>query len=371
MIIREFDLRPCTMRKEDPAWRFALAASPVTEGHVLRIATEDGVEGFGYASATPHMGSTSGTLQAELDLFRPLLIGRDARGIEAIMGALDRSLRGAPQSKAAVDCALHDLNARGLGVPLHVLFGGAVRERVPILRILAIKTPPEMAAQAQKLVDRGYRYLKIKVHGHVEEDVARVAAIRAQVGPDVHLTIDANQSYSPKDAISALNRMAAHRIDLVEQPVSADDFEGLALVTRSVPVTVEADEAAGSLREIFELVSRRAVDAVSLKIPKLGGLRNALAAARICEAGKVKYRLGAHVGTRLVNAHAIHLAAALPLMDYACELGEFSRMYDDPFTGIEVVDGMLAVPDCHGCGVDPVAGGQGAKPQGVARQESA
>ena len=185
-------------------------------------------------------------------------------------------------------------------MPLHVLFGGAVREQVPILRILAIKTPPEMAAQAQKLVDRGYRYLKIKVHGHVEEDVARVAAIRAQVGADVHLTIDANQSYTPKDAITALNRMAEHRIDLVEQPVAADDFEGLALVTRSVPVTVEADEAAGSLREIFELVSRRAVDAVSLKIPKLGGLRNTLAAARICEAAHIKHRLGAAVGSRLL-----------------------------------------------------------------------
>ena len=351
MIIREFDLRPCTMRKEDPAWRFALAASPVTEGHVVRIATEDGVEGFGYASATPHMGSIAGTLQAELDLFRPLLIGRDPRGVEAIMGALDRGMRGAPQAKAAVDCALHDLNARALGVPLHVLFGGAVRDCIPILRILAIKTPSEMAVQAQKLVDRGYRYLKIKVHGHVEDDVARVAAIRAQVGPDVHLTIDANQSYAPKDAIRAVNRMAEHRIDLVEQPVSADDFEGLALVTRSVPVTVEADEAAGSLREIFELVSKRAVDAVSLKIPKLGGLRNTLAAARICEAGQIKHRLGAAVGSRLLAAQALHLACALPGVDYACELGEFDRLLDDPFTGLDVDEGMLRLPAGAGSGV--------------------
>jgi L-alanine-DL-glutamate epimerase-like enolase superfamily enzyme len=264
-------------------------------------------------------------------------------------------MRGAPQAKAAVDCALHDLNARALGVPLHVLFGGAVRDRVPILRILAIKTPSEMATQARKLVDRGYRYLKIKVHGHVEEDVARVAAIRAQVGPDVHLTIDANQSYAPKDAIRALNSMAEHRIDLVEQPVSADDFEGLALVTRSVPVTVEADEAAGSLREIFELVSKRAVDAVSLKIPKLGGLRNTLAAARICEAGQIKYRLGAAVGSRLLAAQALHLACALPGVDYACELGEFDRLLDDPFTGLEVDEGMLRLPAGAGSGVILIA----------------
>jgi L-alanine-DL-glutamate epimerase-like enolase superfamily enzyme len=175
--------------------------------------------------------------------------------------------------------------------------------------------------------------------------------------------VDANQSYTVKDAIHAINQMARYRIDLAEQPVSKRDLKGLALVTRSVPVTVEADEGAGTIDEIMTLVGDRIVDAVSLKIPKLGGLRNALAAARICEAGQVKYRLGAHVGTRLVNAHAMHLAAALPQMDYACELGEFSRMRDDPFAGLEVVDGMLTVPDRPGCGVDPVAGGDTSTPQ--------
>jgi L-alanine-DL-glutamate epimerase-like enolase superfamily enzyme len=140
----------------------------------------------------------------------------------------------------------------------------------------------------------------------------------------------------------------------------------LALVTRSVPVTIEADEAAGTVAEIMTLVSHRIVDAVSLKIQKLGGLRNALAAGRICEAGKVKYRLGAHVGTRLGNAHAIHLAAALSGVDYACELGEFSRMHNDPFAGLEVVDGSLAVPEGPGCGVHPVAAARGKKRASVA-----
>src|SRR5437868_14431210 len=105
----------------------------------------------------------------------------------------------------------------------------------------------------------------------------------------------------------------------------------------------------------MRMVVVRAADAVSLKIQKLGGLRNALAAARICEAGKVRYRLGAHVGTRLGNAHAIHLAAALPGVDDACELGEFRRMFNDPFAGIEVVNGELAVPNGPGCGAEPVA----------------
>jgi L-alanine-DL-glutamate epimerase-like enolase superfamily enzyme len=340
------------MRKEDPTWRFALGASPVTEGSILRLVTEDGTEGFGYASATPHMGSIAGALEAELEYLRPQVIDKNADDIEAIGAALDRAIRGAPQAKAAIDCALHDLLARRLRVPLYQLFGGKVRNSVPILRILAIKTPDEMAAQAQKLVDQGYRYLKIKVHGDVHEDVARVAAIRKKVGTGVHLTIDANQSYSVKDAIAAASRMAEYDIDLIEQPVHADDFEGLSLVTRSVAVTIEADEAAGSLAEIYRLVTARAVDAVSLKIPKLGGLRNTLAAARLCEQAGIAYRLGAAVGPRLLAAQGLHLACALKGVTYACELGEFARLLDDRFEGLEVVDGELHLSDKPGSGVN-------------------
>jgi len=106
------------------------------------------------------------------------------------------------------------------------------------------------------------------------------------------------------------------------------------------------------LREIFELVSARAVDAVSLKIPKLGGLRNTLAAARLCEAAHVEYRLGAAVGSRLLSAQALHLACTLRGVDYACELGEFDRLLDDPFGGLEVEAGVLRLPAGAGSGVN-------------------
>jgi L-alanine-DL-glutamate epimerase-like enolase superfamily enzyme len=357
MIVEHADFQPCEMPLEDKSWRFALGSMSTSRGWIVRLRSDAGHAGYGYANASPHMGSTFESLPQELERFKPLVVGQDPFAIEAILQELDRSLAGGNQAKAGIDCALHDLCARALGVPLYDLLGGKVRSSVPVLRILAIKAPDEMAGEAGKLLEQGYRYFKIKVHGEVAADVARVKAIRERVGPQAHLTVDANQSYSPKDAIHAINQMAQYRIDLVEQPVSKKDIKGLELVTRSVPVVVEADESAGTVDEIMSLVADRVVDAVSLKIPKLGGLRNALAAARICEAGKVKFRLGAHVGSRLVNAHAIHLAAALPQMDYACELGEFSRMFDDPFAGLEVVDGRLAVPERSGCGVEPVAGG--------------
>src|SRR5258706_5481834 len=344
MIIARVELEPCVMRKEDPNWRFALGASPVTEGVVVTVTTENGAQGFGYGSATPHMGATRETLMAALTRFAPLVTGRDSFAVEEILQILDSELAGNNQAKAAIDCALHDLSARILSVPLYELFGDKLRDSVPILRILAIKTPEEMALQAQKLVDAGYRYLKIKVHGEVNEDVARVRAIRRQVGDEVHLTIDANQSYSVKNAIAALNRMAEFDIDLAEQPVAADDLKGLKLVTESVAVAVEADETAASIADVMRLVSERIVDAVSLKIPKLGGLRNALAAARICEAGQGAYRMGAAVGSRLLSAQAVHLAATLPRLDYACELGEVGRLLYDPLQGIEIQNGWLALP---------------------------
>jgi L-alanine-DL-glutamate epimerase-like enolase superfamily enzyme len=351
MRIERVELHPCVLRKQDPKWRFALGASPTTEGVIVTLISETGKRGYGYASATPHMGATQAGLQTALDGFVPLIEGRDAFAIEDTLLMLDREFPAPNQARAAIDCALHDLNARTLNIPLHQLFGGKKRDYVPILRILSIKRPDEVAAQSRKLVDVGYRYLKIKLEGDVEDDVDRVRAVRREVGKDVHLTVDANQSYSVADAIEALNEIAEFDIDIAEQPVAKDDHAGLKLVTNAVPMTVEADESASSVSRVYELVRHRCVDAVSLKIPKLGGLINTLAAARICEAGGVEYRMGAAVGSRLLSAQAMHLAAALPNLAYACELGEFDRLLDDPFEGIEIENGRLNLPEGPGSGV--------------------
>src|SRR5204863_2576412 len=208
MKITNVEFEPCVMPLEDKNWTFALGTASTSRGSIVRLISDDGHVGYGYANSSPHMGSTFESLPHEFERFKPLVLGQDPFAIEAILQALDRSLHGASQAKAGIDCALHDLCARALGVALYNLLGGKVRDAVPVLRIVAIKTPAEMAVQAGKLFDQGYRYFKIKVHGQVDEDVARVKAVRERVGADVHLTIDANQSYSVKDAIAAINRMA-------------------------------------------------------------------------------------------------------------------------------------------------------------------
>jgi L-alanine-DL-glutamate epimerase-like enolase superfamily enzyme len=355
MKIVETRITESVLPKKDKDWKFALAANPATEGWVVTIRAEDGSAGYGYASTMNHYGAPHEAVKGALDRLCKRLIGRDAREIASILDDLDRAMLGNNQAKSGIDCALHDLQARRLGVPICDLFGGPAVRQFATLRILPIKSPADMAKNARALADKGIRHFKIKVHGEMAEDVARVAAVRAELGPDAHLTIDANQSYAPKDAIRALTRMAESRIDLAEQPVKANDLAGLKAVTQAVPVTVEADEAAWSLDQVMLLVRERIADAISLKITKLGGLRKTYAAAQICEAGGVKYRLGAHVGPMLLAAHAMQLAAALPGIWYACELSEFDGLAEDPWQGLELIDGVLNLPDAPGCGVTPKA----------------
>ena len=354
--ISDVRIDSCILPKDDPEWKFALAANPNSEGWIVTIVTEAGDRGYGYASSMPHYGAPLAAVRANIEGFSKTLVGADSTQIAAILHKLDRHVVGNNQAKAAIDCALHDLLSRRLGMPMCDLFGGAMRTEFSSLRILPIKSPADMAANARKLMNKGVRHFKIKVHGEVALDIARVAAIREEVGEDVGLTIDANQSYTPKDAIRAITAMADHGIALAEQPVAAGDLAGLKLVTDSVPVTVEADEAADSLDQVFTLVKGRMVDAVSLKITKLGGLRNTIAAARICAAGGIRYRIGAHVGSRLIAAAATHMAATLPGIWYACELSEFDRLLDDPFEGVEVENGVVHLPTGPGAGVQPRAG---------------
>jgi L-Ala-D/L-Glu epimerase / N-acetyl-D-glutamate racemase len=351
MRIARAEMKTCVLRKDDPQWRFALAASPITEGVVVTLISEDGIRGYGYGSASAHMEAPQAKLFAALEALIGGVIGADLSAIADAMARLDSAHPGHNQAKAAIECALHDTAARVQDAPLYRLLGTKLRDEVPILRILSIKTPAEMAANAARRVAEGYRHLKIKVEGKVEEDVARVRAVRNEVGPEPYLTVDANQSYPVDDAIAALNRMAEYDVVLAEQPVAKNDLAGLKRVTGAVPMTVEADESANSLARIEELAKGGIVDAISLKIPKLGGLLNTLAAARICEAHGVSYRMGAAVGSRLLSAQAMHLAAVLPRISGPCELGEFARLLDDPFEGIEIENGHLRLPLTPGSGV--------------------
>lgn len=355
MKITAVDIQPCEQALRDPSWKFARAAVPRLEGWLLVLRDGQGHEGLGYAHAIAAISTHGEGARASLEWLRPHLMGRDPRDIGPIVDDIDARLASNASVKAAVDMALHDLVARALGVPVHVLLGGAYRRSVALSRILAIKPPADMAARAAELAGQGYRHLKLKLSGDTELDVRRVAAVRDAAGAGTALTLDPNQSYSAKQMMAAFARMERYDIALIEQPVPAADWEGLALLTRSLPVQVEADESAQTVQDVLRLVNGRVVDVINLKITKLGGVRRFLEAVRICEAGNVQCRVGAAFGPALLQAMALQAACAVRSLPLACELAEHEHLLDDPFTPLPVVDGQLELPAGPGCGVSLVS----------------
>jgi len=351
MKITHAEIRPCLQPLQDPSWKFARATVPYLEGHVLALTDDQGNTGLGYAHAIPAISTHGAGARASLEWLTPGLIGRDLCEIGAIVDEVDACLAHNITAKAAIDMALHDLLARRLGVPLHVLFGGARRESIPQARILAIKTPLEMGRKAEQLVGEGYRQLKLKLSGDTALDVERVASVRAAAGAAVMLTLDPNQSYDAKQMMSAFARMERHDIALIEQPVPAADWKGLKLLTDSLPVAIEADESAQTVHDVLRLVSDRVVDVVNLKITKFGGIRRFMEAARICEAGSVVCRVGAAFGPALLQAAAAHVASTLVRLPYGCELSESQHLANDPFAPLQYNEGAIVVPRSPGCGV--------------------
>ena len=118
MIVKSVEFEPCVMPLEDKNWKFALGTASTSRGWIVRITSDEGHTGYGYSNSSPHMGSTFESLPHELERFKPIILGNDPFAIEAILQELDRSLAGGSQAKAGIDCALHDLCARALGVPL-------------------------------------------------------------------------------------------------------------------------------------------------------------------------------------------------------------------------------------------------------------
>ena len=339
MHIVDTRIEPCPQGLGDPLWKFARASVPRLEGHILVLTDDIGTRGLGYVHAIPAISTHGAGAQAALSWLAPVLVNRRLDELAAIMEEVDSLLAFSPSVKAGIDMALHDLLARRLGVAVHVLLGGRLHAQIAQSRILAIKAPAEMAAKAAQLAEEGYRTLKLKLSGDTTLDLARITEVRGAVGPGLRLTLDPNQSYTAKQMMGAFAKMERFDIALIEQPVPAADWAGLALLTRSLPVDIEADESAQTVQDVFRLVSDRAVDVINLKVTKLGGLRRFLQAVRICEAGQVGCRVGAAFGPALLQAMGAQAASVLRSLPHACELSEHLHLHDDPFTALPVVEG--------------------------------
>jgi len=354
MGIKQIEVYSVTLGYKEP---FRIAPGASTESHnvIVKIITDYDVIGWGESSPSKRVtGETAETVIKTLDKIAPKLVGLCPLRIEHDVEVMDSIVKQNPAAKAAVDIALHDILGKTCHKPLFMLMGG-YRTEVLTDITLSIKSPKEMAEDAVKAAKRGFKALKVKVGINPAEDVERVKLIREAVGNDLQIRVDANQGWTSRQAIEALNKMAKLNIQFVEQPVPAEDLKGLINVRKNSPIPVMADESIHSPEDALKLIQAKAVDFINIKLMKSGGILKARKIAAIAEAADIPCMIGCMGESEIGIAAGAHLAAAVKNIQYA-DLDSDILLKDKLVHkgGVEVKNSVRIFSKGYGLGVEEI-----------------
>lgn len=343
--IAQVDLTPKTPRSD------AIQAFTCQETPIVRILAEDGSSGTGYAYTIGTGGSS--VIALLRDHLAPRLIGAEADMIEAIWQDLfwaTHALSVGPVTAlalAAVDTALWDLRGRRLGLPLAVLAGGA-KTRIPVYDTesgwLHVETA-RLVDDAQAAAGRGFRGVKIKVgKPSAREDIARLEAVRAAIGPEVSLMTDANQGFTVAEAIRRAGLFEAAGLDLAwfEEPLPAEDVAGHERLCRATTIPVAVGESLYHPAQFRDYLARGACGIVQVDVARIGGITPWLKVAHLAEAFNVP--VCPHF---LMELH-LPLVCAIPNSAWLEHIPQLDEITEE---GITIVDGHALAPQAPGNGI--------------------
>ena len=295
----------------------AVRVSNQVDAVLVEVRDGDGRSGWGEAPTSWRVtGESVASVAAAVE--GPLsaaVVGLPADDPAEASAALEQAVVRNSSARMAVECAVYDLAARGAGLPLFRYLGGrenALRTDMTLSAAATATEARELVRTAVEQVAAGFSTLKVKT-GAGADDVAVLAALRQAVGPHVTLRADANQGWTPQQAVAIISAWedAGVGVELVEQPVHRDDLEGLAFVTARVATPVLADETVWTRRDLRQVIASHAADMVNIKLAKTGGLHEALALARLAADCGVGVFVGCMSETHVGIAAAAALASAL------------------------------------------------------------
>ena len=334
---------------------------------ILEIVTDDGITGWGECYGPSAIARA--TIES---VFRAQLIGRDPFDVEVIWEHLynrikDYGLSGMTISAiSGVDIALWDIIGKACGQPIHKLIGGAFRDRVMAYATgLYFKDfdrlTEEAVEEATKFRDAGFRAIKMKIGlGDLNRDAARVAAVRAAIGPDMRLMVDANHCFTVPDAIRLGRKLAESDIYWFEEPISPEDRDGYVEVTRALDMAVAGGENEFTRYGFRDIVSRKAMDIVQPDVCAAGGISECRKIATLAIAHGVEcvpHAWGSAIGL----AATLHFIAALPdqppslfPMPLMLEFEQEENPFRDHLATVPIdhVDGYVAIPTGPGLGIE-------------------
>src|SRR5215471_14502937 len=343
-------------------------------GYVLvKMIDAAGAIGWGEAPALKDWGGEFGryfgespatTIEVITRYLAPAVKGCMPGEIGELHTRMDRSIKGYPYAKAAVEFAAYDLAGRQCGLPVHRLLGGAVRRRIPVTHSIGLMAAEEAEREVAQVAKEGIRTIKIKVGVDPDRDVDLVRRVRETVGPGIALCVDANQGYrTPSEAIRTYRRMERFELIYFEQPV--EGIERLAEVARAIDAPVMADESAWNAHDVIEIIEKRAAQIVSIYTTKPGGLYRALEVAAVARAAGLICNINGSAETGIGNLANLQLAAAAAPVVLSCVVpvstpaeaqtpGSVAGIYykDDLIAEpMRFVDGAIDLPSGPGMGI--------------------
>jgi L-alanine-DL-glutamate epimerase-like enolase superfamily enzyme len=302
--------------------------------------THDGVTGYGEAAPVDRYDESAKSARSFV-LEHADRIGTDPFALEDV-GERLAAVPGEQAAKAAIDAALHDLQGKLLGIPAGRLLG-LPRSGPPTCWTIWLGDPDDMARRAEA-ASRTYRRLKLKLGGDDGLDVDRVRAVRAAT--ELPLQVDANEAWSFDEAFETLPALADCGVDLCEQPLRAGDEGGVRLKKES-PVSIFVDEDCHTLADVARCAGF--AHGINIKLAKSGGIREAM---RMVHAAR-GLRLGIMLGCMLESGLGIAAGCCVaPLCDRV-DLDGNLLLREDPFPGVELVDGVQVAAAAPGLGVAP------------------
>jgi muconate cycloisomerase len=322
------------------------------------VKANDDIAGYGEATTIGGLrygGESPESIKINIDThITPLLIGRKANDVAGAMRAIRTTVQDNRFAKCAIETALFDAYAKRLGIPLSELFGGRVRDKLPVAWTLASGNTVQDIAEAEKMLDlRRHRIFKLKIGAHpVDKDVAHVAAIKRAIGERGSVRVDVNQAWSETDAVRGMAMLEAAGVDLVEQPIAAGNHAGMCRLRSKCMVPLMADEALHGPKDAFSLASQRAADVFAVKITQSGGLTGAMHVAAIAEAAHIDLYGGTMLEGGIGTIASAHIFSCFASLAWGTELfGPLLLTEELLSTPLLYEDFHLHVPTAPGLGV--------------------
>lgn len=307
------ECRPLRMRLREPLVT-SRGQLTMREGFVLKLYASSQLLGMGEAAPAYWIGGESIAMtRASLESIVGL-VGRgcDSASLREAAFTGSETFRITASAACALDTALLDLEARSRGVSVARLLGGDSTRPVSVCALLRSRTPEQLFRESRIAADRGYTTFKLKVGGDaIENDVAKLAAIRDAVGDAARIRLDANGAWEFADAVTALRRFSTHAIEFIEEPLRDPTPGALAKLVGETGVSVALDESIGTAAQLNKFLDQRCADFIVLKAARLGGPSRAVELARIIAAATLKLVVTDSLESAIGMSLAVHLASAV------------------------------------------------------------